>query len=336
MGPYGRRRQPADEHSRRAPGPGYPPNSGLSSKLQLAATLLSAGLGTRIVTIDWGSFDTHGDQLAGQDPQLTDASRALAAFKADLTTRGVEQNVITLVFSEFGRRLEESDSAGTDHGSGGPIMISGSSVKGGLAGEHPGVNVNQDGDLVVKTDFRTVYQSLIAEWLGGDPNAILPGWPVPGHPALRRWTLADQGRVGTRMVRRPTFLALLVLALAAAPGVAGSAGQRVHRLHVPPPSWPPCRSRSRWTSSSGACGARICRWPRARSGSTSTTAAWTITTSQSSTPTASCTRVPLASGADAVLNVDVAAGPVKLFCSLFAGTPDSHEAKGMLFNLTAR
>jgi uncharacterized protein (DUF1501 family) len=163
-----------------APGAGYPPNSGLSQKLQLAATLLSAGLGTRVITIDWGSFDTHGDQLAGQDPQLATLSRALAAFKADLAVRGVEQNVVTMVFSEFGRRLEESDSAGTDHGSGGPIMLSGSAVKGGLAGEHPGVNVNQDGDLVVKTDFRTVYQSLIAEWLGGDPNQILPGGPFDG------------------------------------------------------------------------------------------------------------------------------------------------------------
>jgi uncharacterized protein (DUF1501 family) len=163
-----------------APGAGYPPNSGLSQKLQLAATLLSAGMGTRVITIDWGSFDTHGDQLAGQDPQLATLSRALAAFKADLAARGVEQNVVTLVFSEFGRRLEESDSAGTDHGSGGPIMLSGSAVKGGLAGEHPGVNVNQDGDLVVKTDFRTVYQSLIAEWLGGDPNQILPGGPFDG------------------------------------------------------------------------------------------------------------------------------------------------------------
>ena len=84
-----------------------------------------------------------------------------------------------MVFSEFGRRLEESDSAGTDHGSGGPIMLSGSAVRGGLAGEHPGVNVDQDGDLVVKTDFRTVYQSLIAEWLGGDPNADPAGRPVP-------------------------------------------------------------------------------------------------------------------------------------------------------------
>ncbi len=162
------------------PGAGYPPNSGLSQKLQLAATLLSAGLGTRVITIDWGSFDTHGAQLAGHDPQLTTLSRALAAFKADLAARGVEQNVVTMVFSEFGRRLDESDSAGTDHGAGGPIMLSGSAVRGGLAGEHPGVNVDQDGDLVVKTDFRTVYQQLIAEWLGGDPNAILPGGPYNG------------------------------------------------------------------------------------------------------------------------------------------------------------
>jgi uncharacterized protein (DUF1501 family) len=163
-----------------APGPGYPPDSGLSQKLQLAATLLSAGLGTRVITIDWGSFDTHGAQLAGQDPQLQTLSRALAAFKADLAARGVEQNVITMVFSEFGRRLGESDSNGTDHGAGGPIMLSGSAVRGGLAGEHPGVNVDLDGDLVVKTDFRTVYQSLIGEWLGGDPNAILPGGPFAG------------------------------------------------------------------------------------------------------------------------------------------------------------
>ena len=145
-----------------------------------------------------------------------------------------------MVFSEFGRRLEESDSAGTDHGSGGPIMLSGSAVKGGLAGEHPGVNVNQDGDLVVKTDFRTVYQSLIAEWLGGDPTAILPGGPFPGIAALRRRHHADEGRVApsrrSRWFARPTLLALLVLALAAAPGVAGSAGERLHRLHVPPPA----------------------------------------------------------------------------------------------------
>jgi uncharacterized protein (DUF1501 family) len=163
---------------------GYPPNSDLSRKLQLAATLLGAGLGTRIVTIDWGSFDTHGDQLPSHDPQLSVLSRALGAFKADLAARGIEDKVVTMVFSEFGRRIASNDSLGTDHGAGGPMLVSGSAVRGGLAGEHPGVRVDDDGDLVVKTDFRSVYQSLIAEWLGGDPAAILPGGPFP---ALARY-----------------------------------------------------------------------------------------------------------------------------------------------------
>ena len=161
------------------PGVGYPPNTDLSRKLQLAATLLGAGLGTRIVTIDWGSFDTHGGQVTAQDPQLSVLSRGLAAFKADLAARGIENNVVTMVFSEFGRRIASNDSQGTDHGAGGMMLVSGSAVRGGLTGEHPGVKVDDDGDLVVKTDFRSVYQSLISEWLGGDPAAVLPGGPFP-------------------------------------------------------------------------------------------------------------------------------------------------------------
>jgi uncharacterized protein (DUF1501 family) len=162
-------------------GPGYPANSDLSRKLQLAATLLGANLGTRIVTIDWGSFDTHGGQVTSQDPQFAVLSSALAAFKADLAARNIEQNVITLVFSEFGRRVMSNDSLGTDHGAGGMMLVSGSSVKGGLAGEHPGLTtLDQDGDLIVKTDFRTVYQAIISEWLQTDPGPILPGGPFAG------------------------------------------------------------------------------------------------------------------------------------------------------------
>ena len=164
------------------PATGYPANTDLSRKLQLAATLLGAGLGTRIVTIDWGSFDTHGGQITAQDPQVSVLSRGLAAFKADLAARGIEDKVVTMVFSEFGRRIASNDSQGTDHGAGGLMMVSGSAVRGGLAGEHPGVKVSDDGDLVVKTDFRSVYQSLVAEWLGGDPAAVLPGGPfAPLH-----------------------------------------------------------------------------------------------------------------------------------------------------------
>jgi uncharacterized protein (DUF1501 family) len=64
------------------------------------------------------------------------------------------------------------------------MLVSGSAVRGGLAGEHPGVTVDDDGDLVTTTDFRSVYQALIAEWLGGDPRAVLPGGPLP---ALKRY-----------------------------------------------------------------------------------------------------------------------------------------------------
>jgi hypothetical protein len=138
------------------------------------------------------------------------------------------------------------------------------------------------------------------------------------------------------MVRRPTLLALLVLALAAAPGVAGSAGERLHRLHVPPPP-PKVLPQSialdefewgiRGTHLEIAAGQlRIHVYNRGMDDHD-----LAVVDSQGVLHT-----VPLASGADAVLDVDVAAGPVKLFCSLFAGTPDSHEAKGMVFNVTAK
>ena len=157
----------------------YPAGS-LSDRLKTAATLLSANLGVKIVTIDWGSFDTHGDQAAAMDPQITTLSRALAAFKNDLTARGIEQRVATVVFTEFGRRVGENGSIGTDHGAGGPCFVMGSAVRGGMAGNHPNVASLMNGNLGVTTDFRTVWQAVIAEWLGGDPTRVLPGAPFAG------------------------------------------------------------------------------------------------------------------------------------------------------------
>jgi hypothetical protein len=138
------------------------------------------------------------------------------------------------------------------------------------------------------------------------------------------------------LARRPILFALLVLALAAAPGVAGSGGPRVHRLHVPPPpasvlpqsialdefEWG-----IRGTHLEIAAGQlRIHVYNRGMDDHD-----LAVVDAQGVLHT-----VPLASGADAVLDVDVAAGPVKLYCSLFAGTPDSHEDKGMVFNVTAK
>jgi uncharacterized protein (DUF1501 family) len=163
--------------------PGYP-QSDLSTRLQLAAILLGANLGVKVITLDWGSFDTHGNQLASQDPQLTTLSRALAAFRDDLVARGIEGRVMTVVFSEFGRRVASTDS-GTDHGAGGLMMAMGSSVRGGLRGAFPGLSQLYNGDLRVTTDFRAVYSSVISEWLGGDPAAVIPGGAFPlGGPLV--------------------------------------------------------------------------------------------------------------------------------------------------------
>jgi uncharacterized protein (DUF1501 family) len=157
------------------------PSGTLGNRLKLAAHLLGANLGTRIVTVHWGAFDTHGSQLAGQDPQLATLSVAMGAFQADLAARGIDQNVTTLVFSEFGRRLDENGSAGTDHGAGGLVMLAGTPVKGGWAAPFPGTTpagIDNNGNLKVPTDFRSVYQHVLAEWLGDDPTAILgQGFP---------------------------------------------------------------------------------------------------------------------------------------------------------------
>ena len=164
---------------------GYPTGT-LGNRLKLAAHLLAANLGTRIITIHWGGFDTHSGQLAGQDGQLIELSRALAAFRADLQTRGVEDRVCTLVFSEFGRRVAENGSAGTDHGAGGLMLAMGSKVRGGLASVWPGcrpqdlvpANNAAQGNLKVPTDYRSVYRSVIEEWLGDDPDAIIGGGAI--------------------------------------------------------------------------------------------------------------------------------------------------------------
>lgn len=158
-------------------GSGYPTTGSLSPLLQLAAFLLGASLGTRVITIHWGSFDTHGNQLSQQDPQLVELSRALSAFLADLKTRGIDDRVSVLMFSEFGRRVAENGSQGTDHGAGGLMMLAGTPVKGGFAAPFPGLStLDQTGDLLVPTDFRSVYSEAIS-WLGGDPAQVLPGAP---------------------------------------------------------------------------------------------------------------------------------------------------------------
>jgi len=167
----------------------YPNNSTLSARLKTAATLLAANLGTRIITIHWGGFDTHTGQLVAQDRQMAEFSRALAAFRADLQARGIEQRVATLAFSEFGRRVRENGTgseAGTDHGAGGLMFAMGSGVRGGFASDWPGCELNElvptnnagQGNLKVPTDYRSVYKAVLDEWLGEENSQSLLGGPT--------------------------------------------------------------------------------------------------------------------------------------------------------------
>jgi uncharacterized protein (DUF1501 family) len=168
------------------PAPIAYPAGTLGNRLRTAATLLAANLGTRVITIHWGGFDTHTGQIASQDRQLIEFSRALAAFRADLELKGIEQRVATLVFSEFGRRVKENGTgteAGTDHGAGGLMFAMGSAVRGGFASDWPGCEVNErvptnenQGNLKVPTDYRSVYYSVLAEWLDEqNPQSLLGG-----------------------------------------------------------------------------------------------------------------------------------------------------------------
>lgn len=164
-------------------GTGYPSTGLLAPQLQLAAFLLGANLGTRVITIHWGAFDTHGNEINQQDPQLVELSRSLSAFLADLKARGIDDRVSVLMFSEFGRRVAENGSHGTDHGAGGLMMLAGTGVKGGWAGQFPGLaKLDKTGDLLVPTDYRSVYAETISGWLGGDPTAILPSVGTAGVP----------------------------------------------------------------------------------------------------------------------------------------------------------
>jgi uncharacterized protein (DUF1501 family) len=106
-------------------------------------------------------------------------STTLAAFQADLEARGLADRVITLVWSEFGRRVEDNNSGGggTDHGAGGLALVIGKHAKGGLAAEFPGISdadLDQWGNLKVPTDYRQIYTNLLGDWMGTDPAAVIP------------------------------------------------------------------------------------------------------------------------------------------------------------------
>ena len=149
------------------------PGTPLAGKLKQAAQLIDAGLSTRVYYVALDGFDTHSQQADAHSGLLLQLGDALAAFAEDLQTHGHFDRVTTLVFSEFGRRLEENASQGTDHGAAAPVFLVGSKVKAGLVGKHPSTADLDDGDVKHAIDFRTIYSALLTQWLNWPSAAIL-------------------------------------------------------------------------------------------------------------------------------------------------------------------
>ena len=127
----------------------------------------------RLFHTSLGGFDNHSDQLNKQAKALGELATALAGFYQELQRRGWEKDTLICVYSEFGRRVEENASGGTDHGGAAPCFLLGGGVKGGLYGEHPSLTRLVDGDLAMQYDFRQLYASILEDWLDADARQVL-------------------------------------------------------------------------------------------------------------------------------------------------------------------
>jgi uncharacterized protein (DUF1501 family) len=156
----------------------YGQGGGLAGNLQRVAALIAAEMPTRLyyVTYAGNSFDTHVQQADLHTRLLMYTADAVRGFMDDMKRLGRASDVAMMIFTEFGRRVEENGSLGTDHGTATPMFIVGQGIKGGFYGRHPSLTDLDDGNMKMTTDFRRVYATMIREWLGYDrPEIVLKG-----------------------------------------------------------------------------------------------------------------------------------------------------------------
>jgi uncharacterized protein (DUF1501 family) len=165
----------------------YPTTGPLGPSLKLIASLIAGGLGSRVFYASITGFDTHSNQRAQQPQLLAHLAAASRAFYQDLKAQGNADKVVLLTFSEFGRRVQENGSKGTDHGAASCLFLAGPAVRGGVVGPHPSLAPDQldSGDLKHHTDFRRVYATLLDTWLGC-PSAEVLGAPFESLPLLKQ------------------------------------------------------------------------------------------------------------------------------------------------------
>lgn len=157
----------------------------LSRNLATVARLIRGGLGARIYHVSMGGFDTHANQAGGHSVLLRRLAEATTSFMNDLAQDGLGDRVMAMTFSEFGRRIRENSSSGTDHGTAAPLFVFGGGVAGGLIGNGPNLgDLDPNGNLKVDIDFRSVYGSVLRNWLRVDDAAVAgllgAAYPDPG------------------------------------------------------------------------------------------------------------------------------------------------------------
>lgn len=162
------------------------PASMFGSGLRTIAALINGGIGCCVLSTKQIGFDTHVGQRDMHDGLMRELDAGLTPLVRDLQRTEAGRRTTVMVFSEFGRRVEENASAGTDHGVAGPMLVLGAPVAGGLYGKYPSLEPDQldEGDLVHNVDFRSVYSSVIRGHFGQDPAPIVGG-EFPILPILK-------------------------------------------------------------------------------------------------------------------------------------------------------
>jgi uncharacterized protein (DUF1501 family) len=151
------------------------PGTPLGGQLRTIAAMIRDGMSTRVYYASISGFDTHSQQANAHGNLLKQVGDSLRAFRNDLKAQGNDGRVLTLVFSEFGRRVKVNGSAGTDHGTAAPMFLIGPMVRPGVLGDHPSLVELDDGDLKFGVDFRSVYAAVLEDWLKAPSAKILRG-----------------------------------------------------------------------------------------------------------------------------------------------------------------
>jgi uncharacterized protein (DUF1501 family) len=180
----------------------YPANNTLADQLKIVAQLIKGGLKTRIYMVSTGGFDTHSLQTTTTDTTvgahatlLGRVSSAIRAFQDDLIYLGIEDRVVGMTFSEFGRRIKSNSSVGTDHGAAAPVFVFGKPIQGGVLGDNPTIptTATVNDNVPMQYDFRSIYSTLLQNWFCLDKTTVQSLFPNGLNTQLQDLPLIKNG-----------------------------------------------------------------------------------------------------------------------------------------------